>query len=99
MRFPKSFDIFGMKVKIVFSSLMNHVAGLYDPDKKVMTINEAHETDHELLHTVLHECGHALFFRVSINQAISFETHEYIVNNYATMLLENFDIKPKLKRK
>ncbi len=66
--------------------------------KALISINATHDSEHELMHSILHELGHALFYRVSINQAVSFETHEFIVNNYATMLLENFDIKPKVRK-
>jgi hypothetical protein len=99
MKLPKWLKIFGLKVKLIVSNkLPLNVAGQYEPDKLIITLNEMHETDRELLHTLLHECGHAMFYRVSINQAISYEVHEFIVNNYATMLLENFDIRPKMKK-
>jgi Zn-dependent peptidase ImmA (M78 family) len=99
IKFPKFLKIFGLKVKLLISNKMPlNVAGQYEPDKCVITLNSMHETDKELLHTLLHECGHAMFYRVSINQAISFEVHEFIVNNYATMLLENFDIRAKMKK-
>lgn len=98
MKFPKKFNIFGMAVKLIIRLMPESIAGTYDHRAKTITINELQETDEELLHTVLHECGHALFYRVSINQGVSFEVHEFIVNNYATMLLENFDIKPKIKK-
>lgn len=99
IKFPKFLKIFGLKVKLIISDkLPINVAGQYEPDKTIITLNALHETDKELLHTLLHECGHAMFYRVSINQAISYEVHEFIVNNYATMLLENFDIRPKMKK-
>jgi Zn-dependent peptidase ImmA (M78 family) len=97
MKLPKSFNIFGLKVKLIIGNLPANIAGTYDPDRNIISINSDHETDKELLHTLLHETGHVLFFRVSINQSISYEVHEYIVNNYATMLLENFEIKPKVR--
>lgn len=99
MKFPKFFNIFGLKVKLKIGGLPSGVAGQYEPSKHTITINEHHETNEELLHTVLHEAGHVLFYRVSINQGVSYEVHEFIVNNYATMLLENFDIKPKVRQK
>ena len=88
--------VFGAKIKLKIDKKLPHnVAGQYDTMKDIISLNALHESDEELMHTLIHECGHALFYRVSINQAVSFEVHEYIVNNMATMLLENFDIKFK----
>lgn len=99
MRLPKFLNIFGLKVKLVISlKMLPNIAGQYEPDKQIISINSIHDSDMELLHTLLHECGHAMFYRVSIQQAVSWEVHEFIVNNYSTMLLENFDIKPKIKK-
>lgn len=99
MKLPKYFNIFGQKVWIVIKHLGN-AAGMYEhgQKKKLIYLSPEHETDDELLDTVLHECGHALFYRVSINQGVPYEVHEFIVSNYATMLRENFDIKPKIKK-
>lgn len=98
MKLPRFLLVFGDKIKLRIKDLPYGVAAQYDIDKKIITLSPIHETDDGLLHSLLHEAGHSLFYRVSINQAVSFETHEFIVNNYATMLLENFDIKPKLKK-
>lgn len=98
MKLPKCFNVFGIKVKVKVSDrLPPNIAGQFEPAKETITLNAVHESDKELLHTILHEVGHAMFYRVSIQQAVSWEVHEFIVNNFATVLLENFDIKPKLK--
>ena len=96
-KLPKVLDVFGKKVKVLIKSLHPNYAAQYDVVNHEIFINDVEESYMEQgpLHSLLHEAGHALFYRVSINQAVSFETHEYIVNNYATMLLENFDITPK----
>jgi Zn-dependent peptidase ImmA (M78 family) len=99
MKLPKILNIFGLKIKLVVSlKIPPNIAGQYEHDKKMISLNHLHESDKELLHTLLHECGHAMFYRVSIQQAVSWEVHEFIVNNFATMLLENFEIKPKIKK-
>lgn len=99
MKLPKFFNVFGQKIKLkIDESLPINVAGQFEPSKNLISLNPLHESDKELLHSLVHELGHALFYRVSINQAISFESHEFIVNNMATMLLENFELKPKIKK-
>lgn len=98
MKVPKFLNIFGVKIRLIVCDLGFGLAAQYEPAKKLITISPNQETDYEFIHSVLHECGHALFYRVSINQAVSYETHEFIVNNYATMLLENFDVKLKVKK-
>lgn len=99
MILPKYFMIFGLKVKLIVTALSSGVAGMYEhgAKKKVIYVHPDHETNEELMHTILHETGHALFYRVSINQGVSYEVHEFIVNNYATMLQENFWVIPKSK--
>ncbi len=95
LKLPKFFNIFGIRVKLKYDSKMpTNVAGYYYPDKELITLNPLQD-DKEALHSLIHEAGHSLFYRISINQSISYEVHEYIVNNMATMLLENFDIKFK----
>lgn len=94
-KLKKFFMVFGLKISVKIEDMDYNIAGMYYPSKKKILLNSAHEDEFELYHTLLHELGHAMFYRVSINQSISKEVHEYIVNNYATMLLENFDIKAK----
>lgn len=98
MKLPKTLNIFGEIVKVGFGKLKKTHSADYDPHKKKITIARDYVNDRELLHTLLHEAGHAMFFRVSIDQSVSYEVHEFIVNNYATMLLDNFEIKIKETR-
>lgn len=95
MKLPKFFMVFGQKIKIRVGSLDPRVAAQFEPSSNLITLNDLNVSEAEVLHSLLHEIGHAMFYRVSINQAVSFEVHEFIVNNYATMLLENFDLKVK----
>lgn len=97
-KMPKFITVFGLKIKIkINENIGQNAAGLYEPMKATIHIHPDHPNEVELLHTMLHESGHAMFYRVSIHQAVSKEVHEFIVDNFATMLLENFDIKPKAK--
>lgn len=97
MKWPKFFDVFGQKTAVKFIEMPDKYAAQYDIVLKEIAVNKNH-TEDDVMHSILHELGHALFFRVSINQSVSYEVHEFIVNNYATMLRENFDIKPKVKK-
>lgn len=96
-KWPRFFDVFGQKTPLKFVEMDNRFAAQYDITTKEISVNKNHQDD-DVMHSVLHELGHALFFRVSINQSVSYEVHEFIVNNYATMLRENFDLKPKIKK-
>lgn len=49
----------------------------------------------ELMATILHEFGHALFKRLGWNQGINAEMEEAIAECYAIALVENFEIKLK----
>lgn len=96
IKLPKFLNIFGLKVKLkVTSDLPENAAGLYIPIKSLIKISPEHPSKDEVMHTLLHESGHAMFYRISIHQSVSREMHEIIVDNFATMLIENFDITPK----
>lgn len=91
MKIKKSYIVFGKKIKIKICKLQDNVAGMYDHNESVIYINEwlvQKGYEAELQDTLIHELGHALFYRVSIDQAISWQIHEYIVNNMAVMLRE-----------
>lgn len=69
--------------------------GVYEPQKKLITIDDQLSHDEEL-HTELHEVLHAAWDRLSLNQtAIPREVQEIIVDGFATVLVENYKIKAK----
>jgi len=91
MKIKKSYMVFGKKIKIKICQLQDGIAGMYDHETETIYINDifmqkGYESD--LQDTLIHELGHALFYRVSIDQAVSWQTHEFIVNNMAVMLRE-----------
>ena len=91
MKIRKSYNVFGRKIKVKFSKLDANIAGIYDDYTGTIFLNiDLTEKGNELVlqDTLIHELGHALFYRVSIDQAVSWQTHEYIVNNMAVMLRE-----------
>lgn len=47
----------------------------------------------KLLHTLLHELGHALLYRLYINDGLPSEVEEAIVEGYANLLTERFSLE------
>ncbi|MGL4558317.1 MAG: hypothetical protein ACRCV5_12485 [Afipia sp.] len=93
------FNVFGLVVPVIKEKGLSErgFAGYYDPMKKQIKI-DPNQKGLELTHTVLHELGHTLFDRCGILQSkIPPELVEVIVENYATMLVENFRVTPKIK--
>jgi len=91
MKIKKSYNVFGRKIKVKFAELDPSIAGMYDDYTGTILLNiDLTEKGNEIVlqDTLIHELGHALFFRVSIDQAVQWQTHEYIVNNMAVMLRE-----------
>ena len=95
MSIPKSLKIFGLKFKVKVAPL-GGILGLCDRATSTIYIEEA-QTDTDKMHTLLHEIGHAVFGRVGLVQGISPELEEVIVENIATALVENFEIRAKIK--
>lgn len=100
MMLPESICIFGTKYKIVYEDLSSKDAlGLCDTSKKTIFIcskSKCHRRNKEVLHTLLHEIGHALIEETSLGQTgLTPEVEEIIVNSYATILTQLFNIKLK----
>lgn len=99
MKIPKKINIFGMMHKVtVMPNLAvygQRVSGLFLPSSHQIFI-EADQEKEEMLHTFLHECGHAILDRISVGQTgLSTELEEIIVDSFARFITENFHLRPK----
>lgn len=81
--------VFGKTYSI--QKVTNHPKNHGDIDYENSTIT------YDSMQSLLHEALHAIFRRIGVNQAISHDAEELIVESTSTFLVENFDIK--LKRK
>lgn len=96
MRLPESINIFGADFKVqVVKDLRdddgNRVDGLFCAKTSTISIDK---NDKDPMHTLVHEMGHAMFYRVSVWQTgMEPQIEEIIVNNYASMMNEVFNLK------
>ena len=98
---PNSITVFGADIKITESLNLYYgeikVDGLFNLLNKEILIEKALPKE-EKLQTFIHELGHALLWRVGMGQAgISVEIEELIVENFATMITEMFNLTIKKK--
>ena len=69
--------------------------GHCDKEKKLITMAEP-DNNHEYTATLLHELFHGAFYESALGQtSIDEDIEEIIVEQFAKVLLDNFDIKPK----
>jgi Zn-dependent peptidase ImmA (M78 family) len=67
----------------------------YDLDNKTITMDSSLKGE-LFMHVLLHEIGHAIFCRGGLQQTqISHDLQELIVEQFATVIAENFTLKPK----
>ncbi len=91
----KTVSVFGKKIKVKYALCEDGFAGFYVPDEHVIVLDPRSDKEARL-HTLLHEMGHALFHRAGLMQSkLPLELEEVIVEQFATMLLENFKLTPK----
>jgi len=105
MQLPRSLNVLGSKYKIVYRKKVldvdgREVAGLCDRIEKTITISTA-LSKNEQLHTLYHELGHALCYRVSLYQTHgwSSDVEEILCDCLASCLLENFSLVTKKKKR
>ena len=93
------FSIMGMRVPVkLIKGLANSkgVVGYYDPSNRIIAIDHEHYNTKEAMHTLMHELAHAWWIRSGLYQTkLSYDTIEIICETIATVMVENFDIKPR----
>lgn len=92
-------NIFGQKIKIKYMKTQEAlgVCGFFDPVKQIIVIDDSMDKQMQM-ETLIHECVHALSFRLSWRQAINQQFEETMCDQIAKMLVESFDIKLKSKK-
>ena len=88
MILPTHVNIFGRTFKIQVTNLDGEEVGFCNRDTNTILI-EASQSDEDKIHTLIHEICHAVFGRISLNQAVSQDVEEIIVDSIATALVEN----------
>jgi hypothetical protein len=92
MSLPRKLNVFGQTWKVKVTSVDIQYAGYCDRSSHTIVISDK-QSKEELWHTLIHEILHASVSRVSINQTLSPELEEVIVDTFATVLMENNLIK------
>ena len=95
MKKPKTFIIFGKRIKIQYAPDLIEkydINGDYGQD--LIRIDEQLE-DKLLWLTLIHEATHALFDRCGIRQAVDSGVEEIICDNISTLMVENFELAIK----
>lgn len=89
---PKSINVFGRKIKIDTKPnplIPSNIHGYYESETGTIHISSGG------METLLHEIFHAVIDRVSVNQTLSQEVEEIIVDTFAKQINETFDLKFK----
>jgi len=100
MKIPSSVIIFGAECKIVevhpcVDEYGNLCDGLFDANSMRIELEKKTSMKNKE-HTLIHELGHAMFYRMSLGQTrIDPQIEEIIVNSNATMIQELFNIRFK----
>lgn len=95
MRLPKSVIIFGEEYKIEMSSdLEEATEGITHFDDKLIQLNTNLPKD-KILRVLIHEMGHAMFFRNGFDQGIHVQMEEAVVQSFAKLITETFELKIK----
>lgn len=98
MKIPKEIPIMGKYHTInVIDDPSNEDCGEFDGDETI-TVNLAKNNEAELIHSLIHEIGHAMFVRSGLRQGLPVAIEEVVVQNMATVITELFDLKFKKKK-
>lgn len=102
LRRIKEVNVLGKRIPIIFSPGLTekeNILAFYDDTKKSITIDDK-ILDSELVSTLIHEIGHALFFRGGVSQtSILPDVLEMIVEQFALVIDENFELKKKPRKR
>ena len=88
----KTLMVFGKKIRVKETTLDEATMGLYKHSQSEIQIKKDSE---DMMHTLIHELGHAICCRGSLQQAISPELEEILVDQFATVITENFNLEFK----
>lgn len=97
MKLPKHFNVFGKKIKIKLGDLGPNYQGMFYPGKDLILVDK-NTTIEELPRVVVHEFFHSVVSRCSLDQVVTYPSEEVLVDMFTKALLENFEVKPKLKK-
>jgi hypothetical protein len=96
-KIPESIDVFGKLYEIKQDPLCEEIHDChgYHHEGSHLIILDSNLKPEVAQQTLLHECFHAIFKRLSFNQGIDSALEEVIVDSFAKWLVENFYIIPK----
>lgn len=89
--------VFGKTIPIDYKDLEGeNYDGLYNYKTQHIEIDKKLKGDYKTA-VIIHELLHAMWDRIAFNQAnIPHSLQEILIENTCTMLIENFNIKPKV---
>lgn len=97
MKLPKHFNVFGQKIKIKSGDLGPAYDGMYYTHEKMIVINKE-VLPENLDRVVIHEFLHSVIDRCSLTQVVTYPSEEVLVDMLTKALIENFEIKARLKK-
>jgi len=93
MKLPKFFRIFGQKVLVEYADLDDRIGGL-SHSKGLIQINNRMPKN-LVKQVLLHEFFHSVIGRTSLDQRISIDLEEILVEMLSKAVIENFNITIK----
>lgn len=97
MKLPKHFNVFGKKIKVKVADLGPSFDGMFYSTEDLIVISSTVDPT-TMDRTVIHEFLHAVIERCSLTQVVSYPSEEVLVDMVTKALLENFDVRPKIKK-
>jgi len=96
MKLPKTINVYGQQYKIIQDKNMrgDDIIGWHDGNVSTISIAPGLDRDEEKI-TFLHECFHAVFYRLSLSEGIDTSTEEIIVDCFAKFMVEHFKLELK----